>query len=400
MHPLQGNNGLTPYHQGNSVPSQGQNSSGVQHPQSQGPLTGAGYARSLGYGSAPSAGHWQASHQAPPQRPYGHAVQIRPNPAPQRSLHSTHYAVSQHSELAHALDPSRIRYRNPAERARRTKAVETITKTLRTRIGQSVQSTMLSRGGDWKIEGGDTPPLSIQEMSAQNISALRSTLSEPPLAPHEKWFMKMMLETPMFITHATDAKVMDHQGNVTLYSRDKLQKQGIAFAEDHSDDSDIYGLGNSDHVFFSLEVGDRPQKRASRFGSTLMRFPFEQDAVTQTGMMFLIDPLQDELPSVDGHFRTLERLPPASKKAVIDTYDAREFELSDYVYHGKDMKVGLIMSIIEDSRNLPPDVALALLTKEKPNDLINHTFRPQVMIPRHFFGKPHDVTRIARIEMS
>ncbi|WP_223537130.1 hypothetical protein [Pseudomonas sp. GL-B-16] len=262
------------------------------------------------------------------------------------------------------------------------------------------QAAMLAAGPVW---GQEEHVSNFKEISLRNINEINAVLW--PLEQHEKAFMARLLSQPFFATHATthDVPVDRPDGSVSLFSRAKLQERNIAFKEKHSTNVDIAEVGGDDQVYFALESGHEPQKGESRFGDRMMRFDLNHPAFVKTGVMTLVDPLVASPPSADerfdaiiNHFRAAPDDEPSEREqAVIERLDRRFFSADESVFHGPHMLEGIGLHIISTLReHVPPQVAETMLYNEDINRLVNGLFRPQIMVPRHFFAQPHDQARI------
>lgn len=392
--PYNGNPHLAPTHlSGPGMP-------GVA-PNLKGHTTAAGYAQSMSPGQGYPAGgsqHWGTPYQ---QQPPSLGVYGHPNYPRATGVGSGAPASGSRFPLSHVRGPSArpARQSSPQDAARKLAAAQIIVDAFRATTANNVHRKMVHNGYEWHGNTGeDGAPLPLKELSNDNLGELRTALSETPLRSHEKKFIDDFLKTPMFITHATHANVIDPQGSAVLFSRQKMVERGMSFPSKNTSQDDIKGLGNDDNVFFSLEVGERPRKPSSRFGDSLLRFEFDRPDINQHALMFLSDPYNLPLAPEEGRFKTLDELPPEQRKYICDTLENRYGDATGLVYHGKDMKIGLAFAIVRECRNMSPEVSKKMLTREDPNALINSLFRPQIMVPRHFFGRPHDVTPIRKIE--
>ena len=269
---------------------------------------------------------------------------------------------------------------------------------MRAATATRVQTAMLQNGPGWDSELEPGRPLTVQNISASNLAALHAEFDAEPLKGYEQEFVHSLMDTPLFITHATPsgANVMKPDGSVSLFSRKKLQERGFGFAEKNTTEADISRLANDDHVFFSLEAGDSPQKDSSRFGDRLLRFRFDQSKITDHATLHLVDPLSATLPPIRPRFDAIDEYEDEEmSEEVLDNLDSRSYAASDALFHGRDMKIGLALSIVQACREsgMPADMAQDLLD-EDANRLINGLFRPTVMVPRHFFDTPVDEARI------
>ncbi|MGS0892696.1 hypothetical protein ACVBGC_09135 [Burkholderia stagnalis] len=270
---------------------------------------------------------------------------------------------------------------------------------MRAASASRVQTTMLQNGPGWKQELESGKPLTVQNISASNLAALHAEFDTEPLKGYEQNFVRSVMDTPLFITHATPsgANVMKPDGSVSLFSRKKLQERGLSFAEKNTTDADISRLANDDHVFFSLEAGGSPQKDSSRFGDRLLRFSFDQQKITDHATLHLVDPLSATLPPIRPRFDAIDDYDDEEMSdEVLDNLECRSYAPADALFHGQDMKIGLALSVVQACRDsgMPEDMARDLLEGEDVNRLVNGLFRPTVMVPRHFFDTPVDEARI------
>jgi len=270
-------------------------------------------------------------------------------------------------------------------------AAKMVTQAMRRNMGQNVQNRMLATGKLWQ----DTPHnTKVSDLSRQNLNNLSTRLQGPtlskPLAPYERAFLKKMLDSPLHITHATNAldKIRNSEtGAISLSSRQKLIRDGVSFPVENTSAKDISDFANDDNVFFALESGETLQKPNSRFGKSVLRFDFDAPNVQQHATLHLFDLLAG-LPPLRYRFDTLEKLPPNDRKAEIYQLERHEqtslFDAQNTVFQAKDMKRGLALAILERCRAMSPEVSQQLLENEDVNALINGLFRPQVLVPRVF----------------
>jgi hypothetical protein len=151
-------------------------------------------------------------------------------------------------------------------------------------------------------------------------------------------------------------------------------------------------LANDDHVFFSLEAGDQPQKNGSRFGNKIYRFKFDQTTILQNATLHLVDPLTGIPPLAALRFDAIdyhENVDVADE--VIKKLDSRSYTPSEATFHGPHMKLGLALSIIHICReSMSETLRKEIFEVESVNNLINGLVRPTVMVPKHFFDRPID----------
>lgn len=191
------------------------------------------------------------------------------------------------------------------------------------------------------------------------------------------------------VSHATSASVMGKNGVVSLYSREKLIERGIDFDMDHTASQDISQLSNDDFVFFALEYGMYPKKHASRFGTTLYRFDFDEPLFQEVAWLSLVEMLYSVTPDLSRHIKGLR--PEEYRKL-----SGRGIPPLSAVFIGKDMKTGLALSIINDLRqHVSIECREALLQNPdevRMDGLINGLYRPEIKVPRHFFSENYSVS--------
>lgn len=275
---------------------------------------------------------------------------------------------------------------------------ERLTTGLRSKTADKVQASMLRNGPKWYWELNSGEDLTIKRLSAENIGGLRNEVNSANLKHYEKDFIRSLIDEPLYITHAapSSADIKRPDGTVSLFSRKKLEEKQIAFNAGNTTGHDIEMLANDDHVFFSLEAGDQPQKDSSRFGDKLMRFKFDQPKILNNATLHLVDPLTAIPPSVGSRFDAIEDYKNEEEAAdAIEELESRAYTPGGATFHGAQMKIGLALSIIKVCReSMPDDMSRKLLEGESVNRIINGLFRPTVMIPRHFFDKPVDESDI------
>jgi hypothetical protein len=269
-----------------------------------------------------------------------------------------------------------------------------LTESIRSRIAGQVQDTMLAKGPKWYWELASGEPLTMKRLSAENMQTLKSQVNLQSLKNFERDFVKSVIDEPLYLTHSTptDSNVKRPDGTVGLLSRQALLQRGAEFNTENTSQQDIDMLANDDHVFFSLEAGDQPQKDSSRFGDKMFRFKFDQPKILQNATLHLVDPLTAIPPSAESRFPAIEDHENEDIAAeVIDNLNSRAYTPGEATFHGPHMKLGLALSIIETCRaNMPEELSKEILQGESLNNVINGLLRPTVMVPKHFFDKPTD----------
>ncbi|NHZ32644.1 hypothetical protein [Massilia rubra] len=277
-------------------------------------------------------------------------------------------------------------------------AAATITALFRRNLGSKAQGPMIATGTRWR-------PQHQVGQSARNISHINLTLLKfrvGDLTAHEMNFKNRLETETLHITHATNHALTDNRA--VLFSRIKLQEEGVAFPTENTDGNDIDQLATDDHVFFALEVGDC-QKPASRFGGTIHRFPFDQPAVKQQGMMHLFDALIDKPPRLASQFKSIPAVEAMSDDQRTDVVDrlaaqAKKLKATNTLFHGPHIMQALTLSVIERCRALPQALRDDLLQNGELNTIVNVLFRPQILVPRQFYGTPTQSRTSEQLDMN
>jgi hypothetical protein len=268
-------------------------------------------------------------------------------------------------------------------------AARLITAAFRRKIAKEAYDHMLEDGRLWGNFRQDR--LTMRTVSKQNISALRRALH--PLTATEAHFYRQALFSRFFATHSTTAQVTDNDGQAALFSRRKMVRGGMQFNAANTPSPDLDALATDDFVFFSLEAGDAPQKASSRFGDTMLRFSMENPAFSQISWMNLVD---FAIPGT----RHLEQWIPGLTAAEYESIHHSRGYGRDKMFFGEDMLNGLILSVIKDCRDhIDIGRRKVILSPERGpslNRLINGLFRPQILVPRQFFGWPDSVVPITK----
>lgn len=278
-----------------------------------------------------------------------------------------------------------------------------LTEGIRSKTSDQVQDRMLAKGPKWEWELESGEPLTMKGLSAENMQTLRAQVNSQNLKGFERDFIKSVIDEPLYLTHATpaDSNVQRLDGTVGLLSRQTLVQRRAQFRTENTSQRDIEMLSNDDHIFFSLEAGNQPQKDSSRFGDKMFRFKFDQPKILQNATLHLVDPLTAIPPSAKSRwaksrFDAIDDHENEEVAAeVIGNLDSRVYGPCEATFHGPHMKLGLALSIIQLCReNMPEKLSREILQGESVNNVINGLLRPTVMVPRSFFDKPTDQTDI------
>ena len=350
-----------------------------------------------------------------------------------------------------------------ASEAVRNQAANTIIRAMRKQISNKSVSNMLRTGEMWKnvaqvlVEAGlfkHTHEFSLQRLSSINLSQLRKRLGQ--LTKAEAAFFDHFTRQTFFATHFTDAK-LDHAPmsfferfrqyvasyfagaksdeasistpTMSIFSRQKLERHGIAFAQSHTWGWDSVRKGDDDCVFFSLECGNNLKKLSSRFGKTVYRIPLDTPVFQQVAWASLDDFVMSGQTGDQQTPARLKWLNPKEKVCLSEIWghpyrgDYRRAEDFNDIFTGKDLVAGAALSILyklrvanhlihthtgygsdDDDFNdefdyesvklsedtpLQPGVAKLLesSTEEDINALIRVFHNPEIRVPVHFFTK-------------
>ena len=131
-----------------------------------------------------------------------------------------------------------------------------------------------------------------------------------------------------------------------------------------------------------------------------MRFDFENSVFKTVSWMYLLD-FQTECNDWDVE----KYIPGILTQDEISALNGKKMEYKQYecMFQGASMKQGLLLSIIELLREevdaerrdrIFDAVADGTLNL---NNVVNGLFRPQVMVPRHFFGVPEESPNLTKL---
>lgn len=279
---------------------------------------------------------------------------------------------------------------NKLEFTTQDRAAKTITEAIRRGISEGAYKKMLDKGSLWKNHNFNNQK-DLINLSKANMRQLYRSLGT--LNQHESDFFARFTESRFFATHTTGAPVENGQGIVSLFSRDKLIERGIIFNENNSPQEDRELLGNDDFVFFSLEVGETPKKPSSRFGGNMFKFDLDKPSFTSVAWLSLTDMRFANTPHLNRHIQGLSC-------AEYDKLSKRELPRFQTVFHGKDMKAGIALSLIKDFRenlsHTSREKLLCYSTEHDLNRLVNGMYRPEIKVPRHFISDENKKANVVK----
>ncbi|ECG8592066.1 DUF4116 domain-containing protein [Salmonella enterica subsp. salamae] len=265
------------------------------------------------------------------------------------------------------------------------RASKIITKFMREHISDKSYDYMFTHGISWRMlsEKHQEKGLElIRKISKENISNLCKELR--PLDNNEKSFLASMLTIKLRATHASDANLINKNGTFGIYSRKLLIKNKIPFPESHSMD-DIYFLSNDDFVFFALETGEENKKASSRFGSMIYSIDINQPVFEQVSCISLYDHYFPEPPDAGKHINGLSQ-------ETVEILKKQDTSKYGFIFFGKDIRAGLGLYILKRIRSIPQNDRLKILSMKgeyELNSVINGILRPELKIPKYFFGKEY-----------
>lgn len=255
------------------------------------------------------------------------------------------------------------------------------------------------------LEGGSIGATAVQpglkemkQLSAVNLLRLKNQVGE--LSETERHFLDALNRLPMFATHATNATLEpanypglpEYGKGIRLFSRLNLERRGVRFDENHTTPDDRKRLRNDDFVFFSIEIGHSPKKPSSLFGQTMYRFPMAGNPLFKSlAWASLGDMIKPAAPHPQAIISKIG-------KDDLETLRARRIGGPDLVFLGTaHIREGLGLALIRDLRQLHETSKQALLAfrgEDAINNLVYGMFRPELKVPREFFGRPSEAVEV------
>jgi insecticidal toxin complex protein TccC len=214
----------------------------------------------------------------------------------------------------------------------------------------------------------------IKGQALQNQNSLRAS----EFNTQEVDFIKNFIKEDFYLAHATNANIESENGNINFYSRKMLQDKKIIFNESNSDLDDVYGLGNDDYAFFSLEIGPALKKQKSRFGNTVYKVSASNGAF-KFASLSLVDQLTMELPE--------PKIPRLSSEGSVQLAGRPSLKREEVFFHGLDDSIlslarHIALSTRVLSKQSDRDVILNERNPDKLDRITNYLFRPEVRVPR------------------
>jgi len=259
-------------------------------------------------------------------------------------------------------------------------AARQIVKAIRGFISGKSHERMIHNGSLWRGAPASAEKDHIDKLSRNNLKTLYNELGV--LSAQESKFLTEFFNVPLYATHSTAAPIKREDGNIALFSRQKLIDRSIIFNTDNSPQEDIKLLGNDDFVFFALEAGVEPKKPSSRFGGTTFRFGFDASAFKDSAWLSLVEMRFAQTPNLDRHIDGLS----GDEYARISKRKINPFET---VFSRGDMSAGIGLSLVQDFRKLSPASNHRMLEctgEVEMNKLVNGFYRPEIKVARHFFS--------------
>lgn len=214
----------------------------------------------------------------------------------------------------------------------------------------------------------------IKGQALQNQNALRAN----EYTNQELDFIEKFIKQDFYLVHATNANIESENGDINIFSRKMLQDKKIKFNQWNSYPEDVYGLGNDDYAFFSLEVGPALKKNASRFGSIVYKISASNGAF-KFASLSLVDQLSMYFPN--------PKIPGLSYEGKIELKNRPYLKREEMFFHGLDDSIlSLARHIVLSTRFLSEqsdrDVILNERHPDKIDRIMNYLFRPEVRVPR------------------
>ncbi|ATF92623.1 hypothetical protein [Cedecea neteri] len=232
----------------------------------------------------------------------------------------------------------------------------------------------------------------FRDLGNSNYRALLRALDK--LDDHELQFFKTFINSHFYVCHATNNPAIATKKDMVLFSRRKLIEQDIKFNTYNTAYVDIAGLANDDNVFFSLEIGARPQKTipgagGSRFGNTYYKVAYT-DPSFDFSSLYLFDQALMDIPQC--------KISDISEEAKA-ILNSRKYTRKSICFYGRKSLPALALSIISATRLLPERDRLVLLgcrTEKEKNELLRYLFRIEIRVPRLVGIKHGGYYRFAR----
>ncbi|UXU85269.1 RHS repeat-associated core domain-containing protein [Burkholderia sp. S-53] len=261
---------------------------------------------------------------------------------------------------------------------------------------------MFALGTAWKDERASTIGEKIDitilseehlRYTATNLEYINRLFLNEGLDATEAAFAEKLKSQDFYAVHATNAFPLMSLDGVGLLSREMLQRKSEPFDQTHTPDLDLKRIAGDKFVYFSLEIGSWLSKPKSRFGKYAYRFNIDEHPIFASGMISLFDPGTHAAPlDPRGH---LEQLSEEAEYSIahrsIGTRTQNIYALnskqgrsaSNVIYQA------LVANLISESRKLPDLDRMRILHSRSPeslNKVINAFYRPQILVPRHFYA--------------
>ncbi len=304
------------------------------------------------------------------------------------------FGATSASENDGLTDERKAELQSAINAIRHTPWEERIALVLRSGTAHTTYKRMVHEGQMWdgidvEFEHVNDIFSGVREISDRNIANLKHKLAA--LSSQERAFFYRSMTEEFYAVHFTNADIINPStGEAEIYSRKKLIERAISFNETNTTQIDLMRTGADDFVFFSLETGAEPKKTKSRFGEVGMRFAIDDPVFVSCCWMNLLDF------ETDHNNWDVEKWIPGILTGLERDYinSMRKTDKGNTcVFLGSSMKEGLLLSIIDQLREVGEERRNKILEKVASgaldlNNLVNGLFRPQVMVPRHFFGTP------------
>ena len=214
----------------------------------------------------------------------------------------------------------------------------------------------------------------LKRKSAENLRALReevapskkydeishnpdSKTSYSSVSVEEKRFLRFFMSVPIELTHYTKhllaMPAIVSSGKILSY--DKLNELGIKFQT--ASQIDIKELGNSDYVFFRMELIHQP--RYSKFGDVEFLFDGRTTDLLKHGFVSLFEMLKPTTASICGRLfykgEAIRQAVGSYKGGVIDLrYKNTQtpLDLGNTVFYGPDIMEGVALAFVREVRRI------------------------------------------------
>ena len=231
----------------------------------------------------------------------------------------------------------------------------------------------------------------LKRSSKQNLENMKSYNGSSD--EKQRNFFERFQKLEFNLVHFSSANLhedsSDSETTATFRSRVNLQKKGIVFNTDNTEDTDIRNLATQDFAFFSLNVGNTSGKSESRFGNNRYQIPLSQamkSKYVKHGHVAINDTLRfierktdrDTIKKYFGRHATRDDISTLVREKIATSPQAT-------IFHNEDFKEGLANYIIKSAKSLSPGAQEFIYSRKSDTEfdsLIAILYRPQFLVPK------------------